>query len=106
MTTSDTLTEPDKYLSVEINGWTEPLFLFCEQPETDVPSPDDETVTWFGPGVHTLNEDIEKPFQPENGHTLYLAPGAFVNGSLDVSYRKHVKILGRGISLVPARPAV
>lgn len=92
-----TLTEPDKYLSVEINGWTEPLFLFCEQPETDVPSPDDETVTWFGPGVHTLNEDIEKPFQPENGHTLYLAPGAFVNGSLDVSYRKHVKILGRGI---------
>lgn len=88
---------PNSYISVEINGWTEPLFIFAEKPETEVPSPDDENVTYFGPGVHTLNADIDKPFRLKTGHTLYLAPGSIVNGSIDCSYEKHIKILGRGL---------
>jgi hypothetical protein len=47
------------------------LHLFTNAPETDVPSPTDPDVIYFGPGVHDI-DDLEL----RSGHTLYLAGGA------------------------------
>jgi len=47
------------------------LHLFTNLPETDVPSPDDPNVVYFGPGVH----DVES-VNLKSGQTLYVAGGA------------------------------
>jgi polygalacturonase len=63
-------------LTLEINGnWINSLHLFANPPETNVPSPNDPNVIYFGPGVHEI-EHIET----HAGQTIYLAPGAVVYG--------------------------
>ena len=52
------------------------LHLFTNFPETDIPSPDDPKVVYFGPGVH----DIESVVL-ESGQTLYIAGGAVLRAS-------------------------
>ena len=92
---SFTLAEP-AYLSVEINGdTTHKCFIFADEPEQNVPSPDDENVWYFGPGVYDIGEtDI-----PEGKNIMYLAGGAYVKGKITSDFidRGEFQILGRGI---------
>lgn len=80
-------------LSVECDGdLTDVLFLFANEPETDVPSPDDPNVVWFAPGVH----EIGKFYTLKPATTYYLAPGAFLKGSL-AGGGDGTRVVGRGI---------
>jgi hypothetical protein len=86
------LDEPRK-LCVECDGdLTDVLFLFANEPETEVPSPDDMDVVWFGPGVH----EIGKYYPLKAATTYYLAPGAFLKGSF-AGGGDGTRVIGRGI---------
>ena len=54
-----------------------PLHLFCREMETDVPSPDDPNLIYFGPGEHWVNT-----ITPKSGQTVYLHGGAIVRGTI------------------------
>jgi len=64
------------------------LFLFAGSPPQ--PPPSGANVTIVPPGLHrgSLN--------PQSGETIYLAPGAYVFGSLNLWQVENVKVLGRG----------
>jgi len=80
-------------LCVECDGdLTDVLFLFANEPETDVPSPDDPDVVWFGPGLH----EIGKYYPLKAATTYYLAPGAFLKGSF-AGGGDRTRIVGRGV---------
>jgi hypothetical protein len=64
------------------------LFLFAGSPPP--PPPSGSNVTIVPAGVH--NESLN----PKSGETIYLAPGAFVFGSLNLWQVQNVKVLGRG----------
>jgi hypothetical protein len=55
----------------------EPLHLFTHRPETDVPSPDDPKVIYFGPGEHWVDT-----IRVRSGQTVYLDGGALVRAVL------------------------
>jgi hypothetical protein len=55
----------------------EPLHLFTHRPETDVPSPEDPDVIYFGPGEHWVDT-----IQVRSGQTVYLDGGALVRAVL------------------------
>jgi len=74
-----------------------PLHLFfC--PPLEAP-PHDAIV--FGPGYHDLGYD--KPISLADGQTLYLAPGAWVEGVIRVNGARNIRIMGRGV-LAQRRP--
>ncbi len=62
------------------------LFLFAGTPPP--PPPHDARV--YAPGIY------RQSLNPRSGETLYLAPGAYVFGSLNLWKVDHVKVLGRG----------
>jgi len=64
------------------------LFLFAGTPPP--PMPRDPKIHAYQPGVYhgSLN--------PKSGDTIYLAPGAYIFGSLNLWKVQNVKILGRG----------
>jgi hypothetical protein len=64
------------------------LFLFAGTPPP--PAPRGAAVTVIPAGVH------KGSLNPKSGETIYLAPGAFVFGSLNLWKVENVKILGRG----------
>jgi hypothetical protein len=64
------------------------LFLFAGSPPP--PAPTGSSVTVIPAGVH------KQSLNPKSGETIYLAPGAFVFGSLNLWNVENVKILGRG----------
>ncbi len=65
------------------------LFLFAGTPPPPAPS---------GPNVHIVAAGIHRgSLNPKSGDTYYLAPGAFVLGSLNLWKVKNVKVLGRGV---------
>ena len=92
---------------VNVNGYPgshdTPLLLFVEQPEgpiavdcgravIDVPSVASSTVRYFERGFHqTGTIDVAA------GNTVYLAPGAYVNGSIKAGWAKGVVVRGRGV---------
>lgn len=90
-------------LSVEINGdITNPLFLYANPLETNVPNATDPSVIYYKAGLHTLpgNGELLIPA----GKTVYLEGGAVVRGKFRVGPNLmtgtpsgNVKILGRGI---------
>jgi hypothetical protein len=72
-----------------------PLLVFADPLEVDAPQPGDPDTTYFGPGFHDIGLDYEVP----NGHTVYLAGGAVVQGTFvnaDPS-PNGITIRGRGI---------
>lgn len=109
---SFTLTEP-AHLSVEIDEDAvasrriehvglvtkhvvkHPLFVFAEPIEEDVANPGDPNTTYFGPGFHDIG--LEHPLP--NGHTVYIAGGAVVQGSFinAEGSPSDITIGGRGI---------
>jgi hypothetical protein len=64
------------------------LFLFAGAPPP--PMPRDPKIRVYQPGVYrgSLN--------PKSGDTIYLAPGAYIFGSLNLFNVQNIKILGRG----------
>jgi hypothetical protein len=86
---------PDRYLYLIINDdKKQPLFLFVDPLEENPPSDGDEGVIYYGPGIH----DIDKDFAfPEDKHTIYIALGAYVKGSIFASDRSDITVRGRGI---------
>ncbi len=86
------LDQPRK-LCIECDGdLTDVLFLFANAPETEVPSPHDPNVVWFGPVIH----EIGKFYQLQPATTYYLAPGAFLKGSLSGG-GPGTRVIGRGV---------
>ena len=61
-------------LTFEVNGeWVESLHLFANPFETNVPSPTDPNVIYFGPGIHTVSS-----MNIGDNKTVYIAGGAIV----------------------------
>jgi hypothetical protein len=64
------------------------LFLFAAAPPP--PLPRDPKIHAYQPGVY------RESLNPKSGDTIYLAPGAFIFGSLNLFNVQNVKVLGRG----------
>ena len=81
---------------MEINGGIDDnLHIFAGRPETDVPSPEDPNVLYYGPGLHYI--DAEYGFlRLESNQTLYLAPGAVLNARLVADDADHIRVCGGG----------
>jgi hypothetical protein len=64
------------------------LFLFAGTPPPPPPA---------GPNVHIIPAGVHREsLNPKSGDTLYLAPGAYIFGSLNLWKVENVKVLGRG----------
>jgi hypothetical protein len=79
-------------VSIEPDGRHGGLLLFANEPETDIPDPDDPKVHYYGPGLHRAGV-----IELHDGETLYLAEGAVVEGGICAKNAKDIRILGRGI---------
>ncbi|AXC14441.1 hypothetical protein ACPOL_5187 [Acidisarcina polymorpha] len=99
-------------LTLEINGdWNNSLHLFANPFETNIPSPADPNVLYFGPGIHFVQS-----MNVKSGQTVYLAEGAILywrltpgqtSGALFNLIGSNIVLRGRGIidsSLVPQIP--
>lgn len=89
-----TFSKPEKVI-LQINGpHGKKLLISAEPPETEIHAMGEPGVLYFGPGIHYLGYR----FTPQNNiHTIYLAGGAVVRGTLRIANRPNLKILGRGI---------
>jgi|GEM_PF-6127681 len=83
-----------KYVVVDINGNAPDnrLFIFGDTPET-VPSLNDPSYIVLGPGYHYIGQDFEIP----DNTTLYIAGGAYVEGTIRTEGKTNVAIKGRGV---------
>ena len=64
------------------------LFLFAGSPPAPPPA---------GPNVQLIPAGVHREsLNPKSGDTIYLAPGAYIFGSLNLWNVDHVKVLGRG----------
>lgn len=70
-----------------------PLLIFANPIETHVPSAEDSSVVYFGPGLHIIGE---KYFIPK-GKKVYLHGSAYVKGQFYAENIDGVEIFGRGI---------
>lgn len=68
-----------------------PLHLFFSPP---VETPPDDAIV-FGPGFHDLGYD--NPITLTDGQTLFLAPGAWVEGVIRANGARNIRIMGRGV---------
>lgn len=86
-------------LFVEIEGEKRyPLFIFANPIETDIPSPDDPGVIYFGPGIHDIGIEGGPAQNIPVGKTIYLAGGAYVKGVIKTTGEAGTTtIRGRGI---------
>lgn len=86
-------------VTLVVNGdhRTRPLHLFFSPP---VEAPPQDAIV-FGPGFHDLGYD--KPITLTSNQTLYLAPGAWVEGVIRISGARSIRIMGRGV-LAQRRP--
>jgi len=86
-------------VTLVVNGdhRTRPLHLFFSPP---VETPPRDAIV-FEPGFHDLG--YEKPITLTNGQTLYLAPGAWVEGVIRAHGARNIRIMGRGV-LAQRRP--
>ncbi|MHC1769962.1 MAG: beta-L-arabinofuranosidase domain-containing protein [Verrucomicrobiia bacterium] len=75
----------------EPDGKNGPLLLFANPPEAAPPDKDDPNVRYFGAGLHQADA-----IQLTNNQTLYLAPGAVVQGGIHAR-GTNITIRGRGI---------
>jgi hypothetical protein len=75
------------------NPMLHPMLLFANPPETDVPSPDDPNVLYFGPGVHYIGSGV----QLHSNETVYVSGGAWVEGAFIGAGVRNVVFRGRGV---------
>ena len=87
---------PGKF-SVEVNGdRTRNLHLIVNAPEGERPDSTDASVMYFGPGVHRPADQPGGAFHVSSGTTVYLAPGAVVQGKFVCENVSGVTFRGRG----------
>jgi hypothetical protein len=87
-----TLTEPRKIV-VEVNDELyDCLHLIAHPIETDVPDPEDPSVVYFGPGVHTGEAVVVA-----SGQTVYLAGGAVVKRNVTFDNVENATLRGHGM---------
>lgn len=80
-------------LTVEFNDdLTRVVHLFPYAPEQAPPKPGDPNVHYFGPGLHEPGL-----IELKDGETLYLAPRAWVKGTVRSIGTRNVTICGRGV---------
>ena len=84
--------KPPFNVAVEPSGRHGALVIAANVPERDAPKKDDPNVVYFGPGRHRRDKAITLG----SGQTLYLAPGAYVEGWVKAS-GTNMTIRGRGI---------
>ena len=82
---------PPMTLVVEPRGRHRALVVSANLPEPDPPRPDDPKVRYFGPGFHRAEE-----IALGDGETLYLAPGAWVEGFV-LGRGRDISIRGSGV---------
>ena len=71
-----------------------PMLVFANPLEADVPAPDARNVLYFGPGVHRIGATVPL----HDGETIYLAGGAWVQGTFLANGPVHnLTIRGRGV---------
>jgi len=73
------------------------LHLFAQGEETDIPSPTDPNVIYYGPGYYDLS--AQPPITLATGKTLYIAGGAVIRGRVKIDNASNVTVRGRGILL-------
>lgn len=81
---------------LEPNGRHRALVISANRPETDVPKDGDAGVVFIGPGLHRRDFTELK-----SGDTLYLAGGAWLEGSVNAK-GTNITIRGRGV--ISGRP--
>ncbi len=94
-----TLDRP-RNLSIEVNGdRLHNLHLFANPIDTDVPSPTDTNVIYFGPGFYAQDQATNRRvIRVGSGKTVYLAGGSVVQGIIVTDNgATNVVIRGRGI---------
>jgi hypothetical protein len=80
-------------LTLEFNeDLTRAVHLFAYAPEIQPPRAGDPGVRFFGPGIHEAGQ-----IELRDGETLYLAPGAWVMGTVRSVGTKNIRICGRGV---------
>lgn len=90
-----TIPNPNKKIYLEIDGNIEqPLFIFADKLETNVPSPSDPNVVYFAAGIHDLGLNYTPP---SNISAIYIAGGAYVTGNIYTNNRDNLTVRGRGI---------
>jgi hypothetical protein len=72
------------------------LMVFASLADPSPPSPDDPSVVYFGPGVHSIAEH-GGVLTLENDSLVYLAPGAVVRGRIEAANVRNVTVRGTGI---------
>ncbi|RZB15437.1 endo-polygalacturonase [Streptomyces sp. F001] len=88
------LTEP-RNLSIEIDGDIYGnLQLHANPIEKRRPEEDDEDVIYFGPGIHTVPDNV---LQVPSGKTVYLAGGAVLKAQVSFNNVENARLIGRGI---------
>ncbi len=88
---------PDNFVFRINNDDQTTLAIFADEPETNIPSPDDENVVYIGAGWHDFDDGR---YTVPAGKTLYLAPGAVLN-ALVVVDGPNTTIKGRGMIRYP-----
>jgi polygalacturonase len=97
------LEQPAK-LSLEINrDRLHNLHIFANPVEKEIPAPNAPNVMYFAPGLHKSGNDKRKSFDIPSNTTVYLAPGAVVEGKFVCNNVENVRFTGRGIILEPQR---
>jgi len=84
--------KPPFTVAIEPSGRHKALVIAANVPEKNAPRPDDPNVVYFAPGRHRR----DKPIALGSGQTLYLAPGAYVEGRV-AGKGDNMTICGRGI---------
>lgn len=89
-----TLDRPEKLYVKFPDAEEDPLFIFADPPELNIPDRTDPRVIWFEAGrVH----DIGERFSLKSGQTLYIPGGAYVRGSIVADNASDITVRGRGI---------
>lgn len=88
------LTRPAKLFVRFPDAAENPLFVFADAPEQDIPKREDPNVIWFEAGRVT---DIGERFSIKSGQTAYIPGGAYVRGTITAESASRVTIRGRGV---------
>ena len=93
-----------EYLSIEFDGdRLHNLHLFANPVQTETYTESNDSVIYFGPGVHKPGDLPNNQIRIRSNTTVYLAPGAVVRAKLLVDNAENVRIIGRGILDHPIR---
>lgn len=88
-----TITNPGPYYVQIDNEQRNPIFIFANPPEVNVPSPGSSNTIYFAPGVYNIGTT-----NIASGNTVYLAGGAYVMGRIYASGPAGaITVRGRGI---------